>query len=234
MRDDRHYRASRRRRSRAWIQRTQRRTGDRLPGADGAARRRATRAAVAIVGGGFTGAAVAFHLAQTGAEADILVFEPRGRLGGGLAYGGDDPAHRVNVPASRMSLLPDDEGHFARWLAETDALGDDPQAVVGGEAYPRRGEFGRYVDAQLQPLLKSGAVRHIRASVVAMRKVGGLLAHPDRAGETFRARLAVIATTHPKAGLPPELAPLLRRRWPDRSTPSPRARWRRSAATSAC
>jgi uncharacterized NAD(P)/FAD-binding protein YdhS len=167
------------------------------------------RAAVAIVGGGFTGAAVAFHLARLGVEADILVFEPRGRLGAGLAYGGDDPAHRVNVPASRMSLLPDDEDHFARWLAETDALGDDPQAVVGGEAYPRRGEFGRYVDAQLQPLLKSGAVRHIRASVVAMRKLGGLWRIRTEQGETFRAGLAVIATTHPTAGLPPELAPLL-------------------------
>ncbi len=38
---------------------------------------------IAIVGGGFTGAAVAYHLAAHGAAARIVVFEPRERLGAG-------------------------------------------------------------------------------------------------------------------------------------------------------
>ena len=165
-------------------------------------------AAIAIVGGGFSGAAVAYNLAHARVEAEILVFEPRARLGGGLAYGGDDPAHRVNVPASRMSLLPEDEGHFARWLAETHALRGDPAALVGAEAYPGRGVFGRYVEAQLQPFVTAGSVRHIRANVSALRRAGGGWRVVTEAGEAFDASLAVVATTHPAPALPPALAPL--------------------------
>jgi uncharacterized NAD(P)/FAD-binding protein YdhS len=160
----------------------------------------------AIVGGGFSGAAVAYRLARAGVET--LVFEPRARLGGGLAYGGDDPAHRVNVPASRMSLLPEDEGQFTRWLAQTGALGGDPAALVGAEAYPQRGLFGRYVEAQLQPLVAAGAVRHIGAAVAQLRRTPGGWQLVTEAGEAFEAGLAVIATTHPAPALPAALAAL--------------------------
>ena len=54
-----------------------------------------SRPTIAIVGGGFSGAAVAFHIARVGTP--VLVFEPRSRLGGGLTFGGDDPVHRVNA-----------------------------------------------------------------------------------------------------------------------------------------
>ena len=160
---------------------------------------------IAIVGGGFSGAAVAFHLARAHTQADIVVFEPRARLGGGLAYGGDDPIHRVNVPATRMSIIPEDGEHFARWLAASGALARDNAAQAGGEVYPRRREFGRYVEETLRPWVASGAVRHVRASVLSMRKAadGWRLRTAD--GETFQADIAAIATTHPAPALPPQL-----------------------------
>ncbi len=45
------------------------------------------RQCVAILGGGFSGAAVALHLADAipGGSAEIVVFEPRAELGRGLA-----------------------------------------------------------------------------------------------------------------------------------------------------
>jgi uncharacterized NAD(P)/FAD-binding protein YdhS len=165
-----------------------------------------SRPTIAVIGGGFSGAAVAFHLAKAGVRADILVFEPRERLGGGLAYGGDDPVHRVNVPATRMSLLPEDGDHFARWLERAGILADDPVALAGNETYPRRREFGRYVRETLSPYLATGAIRHIRKPVASLqRTAGGWLARTAE-GEEFRADLAVIATTHPAPSLPPQLA----------------------------
>jgi uncharacterized NAD(P)/FAD-binding protein YdhS len=160
---------------------------------------------IAIIGGGFSGAAVAFHLARARVRADTIVFEPRARLGGGLAYGGDDPIHRVNVPATRMSIIPEDGEHFARWLAASGALAWDNAAHAGGEVYPRRSEFGRYVEETLRPWVVAGAVRHVRASVVSMRKAADGWRLRTEDGQTFRTELAAIATTHPAPALPPQL-----------------------------
>src|SRR5689334_14747448 len=103
---------------------------------------------VAIVGGGFSGSAIAYHLARF-AEAGavrIMVIEPRPWLGGGLAYSTSDPAHRVNVPAARMSIDPDEPGHFLNWLTTNGILNADPDGVMpDGRVLPRRSVFGRYM-----------------------------------------------------------------------------------------
>ena len=164
---------------------------------------------VAIVGGGFAGAAVAYHLAHLKPRASIAVFEPRSFLGGGLAYDDQDPAHRINVPAARMSLLPQDDGHFARWIAETGIGGDDPDiATRDGALYPQRRVFGLYVSAQLAPLLAQGRIAHVRSRVVSVAQDGGRWTLAPAAGPHYRARSVVVATTHPAPDVPAALAPL--------------------------
>ncbi|MGO4439785.1 FAD/NAD(P)-binding protein [Rhizobium sp. RAF56] len=164
---------------------------------------------VAIIGGGFTGAATAYHLVrrlQPGA-ARIVVFEPRAALGGGLAYDTAEPVHRINVPAARMTLAPGDDEHFQRWLIETNAVADDPEAVTPeGHIFPRRQIFGRYVAAQLGPLLEDGTVEHQRARVASVRRLS------DRqwqvvteAGASLSADIVVIAATHPEPKPPSTL-----------------------------
>ena len=68
----------------------------------------APRPVVAIVGGGFTGAALAFHLARLLPQgtARIVIHEPRAELGGGLAYDPVEPVMRINVPAVGLRLVP--------------------------------------------------------------------------------------------------------------------------------
>ena len=68
-----------------------------------------SRPVVAILGGGVAGAATAHRLAHVLAPdaADIVVVEPRETVGPGLAYSTADPAHRINVPAAKMSLIAD-------------------------------------------------------------------------------------------------------------------------------
>lgn len=119
---------------------------------------------VAIIGGGVSGTAVAFHLLQRRLlrPGQLFIFEPRDRLGAGLAYDTRDPAHRINVPAAKMSLLPDDLEHFQRWLQEQDALaGDEAAVAANGSLFPRRAVFGNYISSMIRPFVEEGRVTHI-------------------------------------------------------------------------
>lgn len=156
---------------------------------------------VAVIGGGFTGAACAYHLAGRLAvdAASIVVFEPRSALGGGLAYDTEERAHRINVPASRMTLVPDDGEHFQRWLESSGALAEDPEAVTpDGHAFARRSAFGHYVADSLAPLVARGVIEHRGSHVRALtRGTSGLWNVTAEDGSVLEADIVVLATTHP-------------------------------------
>ena len=168
------------------------------------------RPVVAILGGGVAGAATAFHLARAlrGKRADIVVVEPRPVLGHGLAYSTTDPAHRTNVPASRMSLIREDPGHFMAWLASTRAMLSPGTLTLSGEFYPERQVFGGYVAAQLEPFLADGAIRHLRAAAVSATRAGDRFRIELSDGGVLRADVAVLAMSHPCPALPDELRAL--------------------------
>lgn len=169
---------------------------------------------VCLVGGGFTGAAIAVHLFRRALAADVrlLIVEPRPMLGAGLAYGTDDPVHRINVPASRMSLYPDDKEHFLRWLIDNHAMDDDPEAgCPDGRFFPRRSDFGRYVGSAVAPLIADGRVVHYHDKAVSALKTGAGYRIGLESGETLSADLLVIATSHPPPLPPAGLATVLAR-----------------------
>ena len=162
---------------------------------------------VVIVGGGLSGASLAWHLAQMQVPVVVTVIEPRAELGRGLAYSTTEPTHRINVPAHRMSLDPDHHDDFADWLREAAASGrlpPDDQADAGrGDLFPRREVFGQYVADRLAPHLQAGAVRHLRARVqdIQRNEDGSLLLHLSDDG-LVRADLLVLATGHPPPAVP--------------------------------
>jgi uncharacterized NAD(P)/FAD-binding protein YdhS len=165
---------------------------------------------IAIIGGGFTGAAAAFHLARRAAPGlQITVYDPR-PLGVGLAYGTDDPAHRLNARAQRMSMIPDAPAHFCDWILATNACHDDPDAVLpDGRIFPRRAVYGRYVAAQLAPYLAAGAIRHIPARVDRLTRDNETW-HLTAAGQPpATADIVILATGHAPPEPPARLAAAL-------------------------
>lgn len=163
-------------------------------------------ARIAIIGGGATGAMVAWHVlrlrADLGAGA-VVVIEPRSRLGAGQAYGTSDPEHRINVPAARMSIdtqAPDD---FSEWL-DRDALdATDPAAFLEtGDIYPTRATFGLYLASRLDPEQQAGRLRHVHASATVIRRNGEGWAVETSDGSRVVADAVVIATSHPAPTLP--------------------------------
>lgn len=165
------------------------------------------RPVVAILGGGLSGAITAFHLARAIApgEAEIVVVEPRAALGGGLAYSTDEPAHRINVPASKMTIVSGEPDHFMDWLAAARVEMSPGTLTLRGDFFPERGIFGRYVAAHLAPLLERGDLRHRRTSAVALHRSGARWLVDLADGTTFGADLVVLAMSHPVPALPAPL-----------------------------
>lgn len=169
------------------------------------------RPLVVVLGGGFTGAAVAYHLARRieAGAAGIVVIEPRETLGAGLAYSTPEPSHRVNVPAAKMSLDSAEPEQFARWLEAANLPDGDPAAFEARGVFPQRRVFARYVAAMLAPLLADGRIVHLRtrAERVAQSE-DGTFAVALRDGLPVKADVLVLATTHPLPAVPPALDPV--------------------------
>lgn len=173
--------------------------------------RKARGPTVAIIGGGFTGAAVAFHLARSSVSDSlrIIVAEPRERLGGGVAYSTSEPSFRINVPADKMSLIAGDSGHFRRWLDASGELDADPQAwASGGRVFPCRAVFGRYVAGQMRPLVDAGKVEHRRSRAVSIARKGQGYSVSFETGPPLDPDFVVLAVTHPPPGVPAPLRAL--------------------------
>jgi uncharacterized NAD(P)/FAD-binding protein YdhS len=131
----------------------------------------------AIVGGGFSGAALAFHLTE--AAIDVTVLERGERAVAGLAYSTHEPRHVLNVRAGKMSALPAEPNHFADWL--------NAREEGGAKRFAPRRLYAEYLADVFRP---DGGKRLVRAEAVA-RSAGGLLLAD---GTTLHANAVVIAS----------------------------------------
>lgn len=162
---------------------------------------------IVIVGGGFSGAVLAWHLHRTAPYThNIIIVEPRGEIGRGLAYDSSDPAHRINVPALKMNLDFDEEGHFEQWLIAEGYPARDPAAEIPGALFPTRAAFGDYVNAHVRKLDR--AVTHRKTTVRAVvQQPDGYRVICDDGGE-IDADVVVLAVCHTPPQVPSSLAPL--------------------------
>jgi uncharacterized NAD(P)/FAD-binding protein YdhS len=147
---------------------------------DAASRRRGRD--VVIVGGGFAGVAVAYHLLrEMDADGRIHLVEMGPWLGRGIAYGVESEVFRLNVPASRMSIDPDTPDDFVTFSGS-----DEPHAFLG------RALYARYVTARLAATVRErpAKIRLWRGEAVAVTADSVVL----RSGTTLPAAAVVLAT----------------------------------------
>jgi uncharacterized NAD(P)/FAD-binding protein YdhS/predicted metal-dependent enzyme (double-stranded beta helix superfamily) len=126
-------------------------------------RRRAERATVAVVGGGAAGTLTAIHLARASLETRIVLVERAPHFARGVAFSTMSSAHRLNVPAARMSAVASDPEHFLRWV----------RARIGSKATPDAFLPRRLYGDYLADLLDGGGgggrrarIERVRGSVV--------------------------------------------------------------------
>lgn len=153
---------------------------------------------VAIVGAGFSGSLQAINLVRHGGPRATLI-ERRSAAGRGVAYSAADPGHLLNVRAANMSALPDDPGHFARWLAAHHPdLGSFAPRLVYGEYLDDLLADARGADGRID--VRHGEAVDIRCEADRVRIL-------LRDGDTIDADAAVLAV----GNLPPHEPPVLAR-----------------------
>ena len=113
---------------------------------------------ITVVGGGFAGTALVLQLRRQPAlaRAEIHLIEPRDVPGPGLAYTARRPEYLLNVRPGALSLYPDQPNHFAHWL-ET-----QPESLAGTPEFAPRAIYGRYLQAELAPLLRTDAATAVQ------------------------------------------------------------------------
>lgn len=109
-----------------------------------------------ICGGGSAAVLLLQSLKQRARHAvDVTVFEPRSRLGVGVAYSTECPTHLLNTRACNMSIT-DDPDDFVRWLKA-----ERPRRVLNWtrEDFAPRSYFADYLQARLAEIRASTTVR---------------------------------------------------------------------------
>jgi uncharacterized NAD(P)/FAD-binding protein YdhS len=157
-------------------------------------------ARVAIVGGGYSGAAAGVQLARaTGHSVAITLVEPRAELGRGLAYSTLDPDHRLNGPLDNHVVDPSMPEEILRWCGAR-GLFEQDREVRGsnGALYIRRGDFGAHVGDVVRA---TPSIRHHRALATGLRRTDN--GFEVLAGESpLAADLVIVATGNGASSFP--------------------------------
>ena len=140
---------------------------------------------VAIIGGGVSGALTAFHLRRSSKEVRVVIVDPRPELGLGLAYSTPSLRHLLNVPAGKISALPNEPEHFLRWLRA------NHHAEATSTTFAPRAGFGRYVRSLFTWVAH---IEHLQTAVADMFVTGSSAVLMLQDGTSLQADFVVLAT----------------------------------------
>lgn len=159
------------------------------------------RVDIAIIGMGFSGAALARKLAQTlPRSASLALIDPAREWGRGRSYSDPSGLLRLNVPAARMSVDVDAPDDFAMWLARERGGSLD----AARPRFAARADYGRYVGERLRHALDTAPSRIVRVvdALTGIASVDGRWRLTLAAGTRLDAAHVVLATGQAPAPVP--------------------------------
>jgi uncharacterized NAD(P)/FAD-binding protein YdhS len=159
---------------------------------------------IAIIGGGFSGSALAIQILRHSRGGESLtILDPALSLGRGVAYSTQCRNHLLNVPAGKMSALPDDPDHFVQWLRKRFDSSAAPDQFLP------RNVFGSYLEDLLWQSVREHpnvSFNWLRNAVVSIALKGEQVQLTLESGSVLRAKLAVIATGNNPPPDPPQMS----------------------------
>lgn len=152
---------------------------------------------VIVIGGGFSGAMCAAHLARHGCA--VTVIEPSDRLGAGVAYGTSESGHLLNVVAGRMSAFTDRPDDFVEWASGS------LRRTVSPDAFLPRQVYGEYVAHRVEETRRraGAAFEHVRARAVEIAWHSARFVVRTDAQEVVEGGACVVACGHGSPADPP-------------------------------
>lgn len=127
---------------------------------------------ICIIGGGFSGTATAIQLLKQQTPLRIKLINHSHPLARGVAYSTARTEHLLNVPAGKMSLFPDQPGHFTEWLCLQPEYKDRDNTHISAEYVPRS-LYGRYLDMLMALHISDPRLEIIAEKAVQARSVSG-------------------------------------------------------------
>lgn len=167
------------------------------------------RPVVVVVGAGAAGTLTALHLVRASGRRstplEVLLVDPADRWGRGVAFGTPEEEHLLNVPASGMSALPEDPGHFVAWAGSQGLHGRDGLGTpCDPSAFLSRRRFGLYLDDTLTHELAASdgpaVLRHLRDEARGVARSASGWEVLTRSGRVLDADAIVVATGLPQVG----------------------------------
>jgi uncharacterized NAD(P)/FAD-binding protein YdhS len=142
---------------------------------------------VAIIGAGASGTLTAVQFARLAqGDARGALIDAGARAARGLAYGTPYGAHLLNVPAARMSALPDDPEHFLRWLRAQDPNAD-------ATTFAPRTAYGDYLASLLADAETLRRVTRVGGTAIGLTRGASSWTVHLHDGRTIAARAVVLA-----------------------------------------
>ena len=145
---------------------------------------------VAIIGGGFSGAALAVHLLRADSSANVAIIEKSSRLARGIAYNTPYERHLLNIPAGNMSALCDEPNHFLQWVRT------HHDAAAGKGSFLPRAIYGKYIESLLNDSAArngGGQFQSFQDEAVALDHDGSSFTIQMKSGKALLAETVVLA-----------------------------------------
>ena len=157
---------------------------------------------ICVIGGGFTGAAAAIPcLRRLDQPFRLTIVEPSETLGQGVAFGGYQPLHLLNVRTRDLSIHSDRPHDFLNWVfSQLDQGENDPGLHEGlAHSFLPRHLFGAYVRQRLLEAIQSRNDVDTKVindvAVTCWRRGGRFVVRTERAA-TVSADIVVLATAY--------------------------------------
>ncbi len=132
---------------------------------------------IAIVGAGFSGAMLAYHLIQKArSPLDIYLIEKTGSFAKGPAYSTLESCHLLNVRAEQMGAIAGDPNHFYRWVVENEFTWRDSDPSfktlkISPQSFLPRKLYAIYLNALLQQSIRDAKEKDIQLQLISKEAV---------------------------------------------------------------